>query len=56
MKTAEDDFDDLAQEVSRLAAKVQCSAEDYRAGLRAIIEVLKVDIRASEETSGGDDD
>jgi hypothetical protein len=39
MKTAEDDFDDLAQEVSRLAAKV-----------------LKVDIRASEETSGGDDD
>jgi hypothetical protein len=49
-----DKFEDIADRTSRDAAAVDCSAADYRGGLRLIIERLEVDIAASEETSGGD--
>ncbi len=56
MSSIDDQFEEIAQRVSREAASVKCSPEDYRAGLRGIIETLKTDIRASEETSGNTDE
>ena len=50
---SEDEFEELAQETSTKAASVECSPQDYRDGLRAIIERLEADIAASEETSKG---
>jgi len=46
-----DEFEEIAQETSRRAARVKCDPATYRDGLRTIIETLRVDIRASEETS-----
>jgi hypothetical protein len=48
----DDEFEALAQQVSRDAAKIDCSAMEYRRGLQTIIERLKVDQRANAETNG----
>lgn len=47
--SAEEAFDDIAQETCQKAAKVKCSAEEYREGLRHIISELQVAHTASEE-------
>jgi hypothetical protein len=50
MSEVDKEFERLAREVSREAADVECSPSDYRDGLKTIIETLKTDLRASEET------
>ncbi len=49
MSRADDEFDALAQEVCAKAAAVRCSKEDYKAGLRAIIDELEIALAAAEE-------
>jgi hypothetical protein len=49
-------FEALAQQVSRDAADIECDPEEYQDGLKTIIETLKTDLRASQETSGDDRD
>lgn len=44
-------FGQAAQIMSEYLCTIRCSPEDYRAGLRSVIEQLQLDIRASEETS-----
>lgn len=53
--TIAEQFADLAQRVSVDAAHIECSPEEYRSGLHDIIEILWVDIRASEDTDPHDD-
>jgi len=48
----DEEFEALAQQVSRDAAKIDCSPAAYRRGLQTIIELLKVDQRANAETNG----
>lgn len=47
-----DEFEKIGEDASRNAAKVKCSTEEYREGLRVIIERLRIDIDASEEMDG----
>lgn len=49
MSRIDEEFEALADQVSQAASQVRCPVEDYQAGLRSIIERLKVDLRASEE-------
>jgi hypothetical protein len=44
-----DRWDDIADRVSTEASAVECSASEYRDGLRIIIERLEVDLQASRE-------
>jgi hypothetical protein len=46
-----EEFEKLAAEVSEKAAKIECAPDEYRDGLQIIIDTLKIDLRASEETS-----
>jgi len=46
-----DKFQALAEQISRDAAAVECSPEQYREGLALIIDMLEADKRANEETS-----
>ena len=52
MSAASDkEFNALATRVSQEASAIECSPMEYREGLEYIIDMLKLDIRASEETS-----
>jgi hypothetical protein len=46
-----DEFDELADMISNMAAMVKCSPEKYRDGLTTIIERLETDRTASEESN-----
>ncbi len=46
---SEEVFDSLVQEFLDKAAKVKCSAHEYRDGLRYAIEEVRTAIQASEE-------
>jgi len=48
-------FEEIAREAVGKAANVDCSTEDYRQGLRLIIEELEMDRQASLEMDGEDD-
>lgn len=52
MAKTDEEFEELAQRVSQEASRIDCSPEEYRDGLRTIIDTLKADLRASGETSG----
>ena len=47
----EQTFEELAESTSEKARSIKCSAEDYRQGLRIIIDLLEADARASHETN-----
>jgi hypothetical protein len=61
MNKAEEEFESIGEELADLAseraAQVKCSPEEYRDGLvvigKAIMFRMKVDMKASEETSNG---
>ena len=46
--SAQDKFDEIAEEASGKASKVPCSIEEYQNGLQTIIEFLQGDLRASK--------
>lgn len=50
--SAERQFEAIAQATISQAAAVKCSVEEYREGLRLIIEECRIAISASEETDG----
>ncbi len=47
--STDEKFEVIATDVSREAAGVQCSKEEYIGGLRMIIEALQIDIDAAKE-------
>ncbi len=47
---SEEKFEDVAQTASEDAASVECSKQEYQAGLRNIIERMSEDLAASEES------
>ena len=55
MKDTEEKFEDIIQSALADAARVDCSASEYRQHLRYWIEVIKTTIAASEEMDGGDE-
>lgn len=44
---AEQEFERIANETSTAAAEVKCDSEEYKMGLRAIIDRLVIDIAAA---------
>jgi hypothetical protein len=50
---AEEQFEQLAQEVSMAAARVDCSPDVYQDGLKVIIEWLENDLAASQDMGMG---
>lgn len=46
-------WNDIAQAACTAAGQVQCSAEEYRDGLRYVIDELRTAVKASEEMGRG---
>jgi hypothetical protein len=51
MNEMEDEFYEIAQEAIERANHVECSVEDYQAGLRSIMDEFSIALQASIECS-----
>lgn len=51
----EEQFYEIAQRTIERANRVDCSAQDYRAGLLCIIEEVQIALQASKESELGND-
>jgi hypothetical protein len=54
MASPESEFTRISEKLREDTDAVQCSPAEYRAGLRAIIEDLQINIQASEESDPDD--
>jgi hypothetical protein len=49
-------FEKIAMDTSNRATSVDCSVQEYQDGLLQIIELITVDLQASREMDGSEDD
>jgi hypothetical protein len=50
MKTTEEQFEELAQQTSEKATRIECEPEEYIDGLKTVIDQMEMDIEAAKET------